>query len=464
MSSTLYNIFIFRRDLRLIDNNGLNYALKNFKNIIPIFIFTPEQIESKNKFKSHNAIQFMIKSLEELDSELKSRKLQMYFFYGNNIKVLSKIIKKIKIENIIFNMDYTPYARKRDESIIKFGKKNEIKVLMCEDYLLSKIGSLNKTDGTAYTIFTPFKNNGLKRKVDFPKTSTNFKNFSKKITSIETLTINLSKIKYTSNKYALKGGRSIGIKVLSKINGQNNYNTTRNTLSIETTKLSAYIKFGCLSIREVYWKIRKTLGIKNSLLSQLYWREFYYYIVYYFPFVLKGKNYNSKYDKIKWKGGSKNFTKWAAGETGYPVVDAGMRELNKTGYMHNRARLITSNFLNRMLGYNWTVGEIYFAKKLTDYDPSVNNGNWQWIASTGVDPKPYFQRLFNPWIQSSKFDPKAEYIKKWVPELSKVPAKEIHEWDKYYKNYDLKKLGYREPIVDYKKAREESIRMYRKVL
>ena len=196
----------------------------------------------------------------------------------------------------------------------------------------------------------------------------------------------------------------------------------------------------------------------------MFWRDFYFYIAYYFPEVLKGKNYNEKYNKIKWKWSKKNYDAWCNGETGYPIVDAGMRELNMTGYMHNRSRLITCNFLNRLLGIDWRWSEIYFAQNLTDYDPSVNNGNHQWVASVGVDPKPYFQRLFNPWLQSKKFDADAEYIKKWVPELKSVPAKEIHEWEKYCINYDLKKLNYFKPIVEYSKARQESIKMYRKVL
>jgi deoxyribodipyrimidine photo-lyase len=204
-----------------------------------------------------------------------------------------------------------------------------------------------------------------------------------------------------------------------------------------------------------------TLGKKNDLLGQLFWREFYYYICYYYPKVLNGKNYNEKYDKIKWKYNKNHFDKWTNGQTGYPVVDAGMIELKTSGYMHNRARLITSNFLNRMLGMDWRKGELYYATQLTDYDPAVNNGNWQWIASTGTDPKPYFQRLFNPWLQSEKYDKDAEYIKKWLPQLKDIPSKELHEWDKYCDNYDVKKLGYYKPVVEYKKAREESIKMYK---
>jgi len=456
---TKHNIFIFRRDIRIKDNKSLNYAMSNFNNIIPIFIFTPEQISSKNKFKSNNAIQFMIESLKELDLELKKKGSKLHIFKGKNKTVLNKIFKELDVENVIFNMDYTPYAIKRDAEIAKLCKGKDINCVMHEDYLLAPIGSMLKKDGDPYTVFTPFRNNGYKVKIDKPS-KIKAKNLAK---TNKLKTDNYINYKINEN-ILVNGGRKNGIKQLKKLKDQKKYNTNRNILGIETSLLSAYIKFGCISIREVYWKVKEKLGTSNSLLSQLFWREFYFYIAYYFPQVLKGKNYNEKYNNLEWNKSKSKFEKWCNGETGYPVVDAGMREMNETGYMHNRARLITSNFLNRMLGMDWRIGEKYFATMLTDYDPSVNNGNWQWIASTGTDPKPYFQRLFNPIIQSEKFDKQAEYIKKWIPELKDVTAKDIHKWESKYKDYDVKELGYFEPIVEYKKARAESVKMYRKVL
>jgi deoxyribodipyrimidine photo-lyase len=447
-----YTIFIFRRDFRLIDNIGLNYAIQKYKNIIPIFIFTPEQITKKNKFKSDNAIQFMIESLKELDIELKKHKSKLHIFNDENIKVLKSICNVINIKNIVFNMDYTPYAIKRDKDISNFCKTKNIKCNIIQDYLLNDIGTFNKKDGNPYTVFTQFKIN--------KPNEIKIKNLTE-CNKLKTVDY----IKHTINKNILvHGGRINGLKQLDKIKNHKEYNKNRNMVSLQTTLLSAYIKFGCLSIREVYWKIYNKLGIKNTLISQIYWREFYFYIVYYFPNVLKGENYNKKYDNIKWTNSKINFDKWCKGETGYPIIDAGMKEINYCGYMHNRARLFTSNFLNRILGQDWRRGEKYFAQKLTDYDPSVNNGNWQWIASTGVDPKPYFQRLFNPWLQSKKFDPNAEYIKKWLPQLKNIPAKELHEWDKYCDNYNLKEINYVKPIVDYKTARQKSVNMYRDIL
>jgi deoxyribodipyrimidine photo-lyase len=467
-----FTLFIFRRDLRLIDNKGLAYTMKNFENILPIFIFTPEQVGDDNKFRSENAIQYMIESLRELDQELKKYGSKLHLFYGDNIEILEQICATISVQNIVFNMDYTPYAIKRDKSIQQFCNNSTlhstINCVMIEDYLLANIGTFCKSDGDPYTIFTPFKNNVLQSVLQSEQRS-----IQKIDKPIRSNIVNLTKtdklkesgyIKYQINTdILLNGGRKEGLKILNQIKKQNNYNKTRNTVSIETSHLSAPIKFGCISIREVYWKIVKELGISNDLLSQIFWREFYYYIVYYFPDVLKGKNYNNRYDKLNWINNKTNFHKWTIGETGYPIVDAGMRQMNQTGYMHNRARLITSNFLNRMLGMDWRKGEKYYAQRLTDYDPAVNNGNWQWIASTGVDPKPYFQRLFNPMIQSEKFDVDAKYIKKWIPQLKDIPAQELHNWSDYCQNYDLKQLNYVEPIVDYKEARERSVKMYKSV-
>ena len=456
---TEYTLFIYRRDLRVVDNNGLNYAMKEFDNIIPIFIFTPEQVGTKNKFKSDNAIQFMCESLIELDNDLKKYGSKLHIFQGENNRILSNILSLINVKNVVYNMDYTPYAIKRDKMIKSLCKKKQVQCIEIEDYLLNKIGTILKPNREPYTVFTPFKNRGLTNDVLKPSKS-RVKNL---VTNNNLPTTNMINYQINSN-ILVRGGRKQGIKMLKRVKNHKNYGKVRNILSIKSTELSAYIKFGCVSIREVYWMVHKVNGLNSTLMSQLYWREFYYYITFYFPRVLKGKNFNPKYDGIDWVKSKGNFKKWCEGKTGYPIVDAGMRQLNETGYMHNRARLITANFLNRMLGYNWTLGEKYYATQLTDYDPAVNNGNWQWIASTGTDPKPYFQRLFNPIIQSEKFDPDAKYIKTWLPQLKNIPAADLHKWNTRYINYDLAKINYIAPIVDYKEARKKSVEMYRKVL
>ena len=452
-----YTLFIFRRDYRIIDNTGLNWTYEKCKNIIPIFIFTPEQVSNKNKYKSDNAIQFMIESLKELDYDLKKIKSRLHIFYGNNIKILEKICKLIKVKNIVFNMDYTPYALKRDSEIKYFCKENNIKCKIIEDYLLSYIGRYLKSDRTPYVVYNGFKNNALKFTIKKPnKIKIEKLRKTNKLKKIEN-----GYIKYEINKDNLfKGGRKLGLKNLENLENLKDYDNCRNTLMYKTTHLSAYIKFGCISIREVFHKFLKIYGKTSQIVNQLYWRELYYYISYYFPRVLNGKNFNNKYKQIEWNNNRRNFKKWCIGETGFPIVDAGMRELNKTGYMHNRSRLITSNFLNRILGCDWRLGERYFAKKLIDYDPSVNNGNWQWIASTGVDLKPHSQRIFSPWYQIVKSDIKGEYIKKWIPELKNVKPVHLKNWENNYHKYNLKELGYPEMIVDYKTQRTKSIEMY----
>ena len=448
------SIFIFRRDLRLEDNNGLKYALQNYDKVVPIFIYNPKQIdENKNQYISKNAIQFMSNSLKEFKSKL-------HIFHGDDIKILTELIDKFDINAITFNMDYTPFARNRDENIEKLCKSKNIYCNKLEDYLLSKkIGDLCKSDGQPYTVFTPFRNNGYH--YDIPRPEYYNKLYHK---FIKLKGANTKELIDYGIDLMLKGGRKNGLKRLNNIKNLKNYNENRNNPNINTSFMSAYIKFGTISIREVYWKIRDLYGFNNDLLSQIFWREFYFYIVYYFPKVLKGENFNEKYDKIKWTNNKEYFEKWSLGQTGYPIVDAGMQEIIQTGFMHNRLRLISSNFLNRMLNLDWRLGEKFFANNLIDYDPSVNNGNWQWIASSGTDPKPYFQRLFNPMLQSKKFDPDATYIKKWLPQLKDIPPNELHDWSKFYKNYNLDKIQYVPPIVDYKKARQLSIDTFRKVL
>lgn len=451
-----YTLFIFRRDLRLQDNIGLNFTMENFKNIIPIFIFTPEQIEkNKNKYFTENAYQFMIESLEELNSELKKKNSKLHFFYGDNITILKKIMNEIKINCVIFNKDYTPYARKRDYDIKKLCASTKIDCIIKEDYLLSPIGTFLKDDGNPYTIYTPFKNK-VKKNLNEPSLlKTKIKNL------ISVKSFNNTLPKYNKNsKILLHGGRQNALKQLSQVKKNLvKYNDIRNLLFEKTSLLSAYIKFGLVSIREVYLEFKL---LKNELIDQLIWREFYFYITYYFPETLsKSKNFNKKFDFIQWNSSMKNFKKWCNAETGYPIIDACMTQLNTTGYMHNRGRLIASNFLNRILGMDWRLGEKYFAQKLIDYDPSVNNGNWQWIASVGVDPKPFTQRIFNPILQSKKYDPEAKYIKKWLPLLSNIQSKELHNWELNYEKYDLSPIKYFKPIVSYKKQREKSINMYK---
>ena len=449
----MYNksLFIFRRAFRLEDNTALIQALKNSKEVIPIFIFTPEQVD-KNKYKSNNAIQFMIESLIELDKELKKKKSNLNYFY-DEIDILDKIIKKENIDAIYVNMDYTKYSTDRDKKIEKICKKKNIDFKVFEDILLLDIGTI-RTNNNIYKKFTPyFKKAKLKKIRNIQKN--NYNNYFKK--SISTFK-NIKQFYKENNNISVRGGRSNALKILKNLLEFKNYNTDRNLLSLQTTRLSAYNKFGCISIREVYHSLKKVLSNSNQLFTQLHWRDFYYNIAYFYPHVFKGAM-KEKYNNLKWDNNTTYFNKWKKGETGYPIVDAGMREMNETGYMHNRARLITSNFLIKLLLIDWRKGEQYYATQLVDYDPSVNNGNWQWGAGSGADSQPYF-RIFNPWLQSKKFDKECEYIKKWLPELKDVDNKDIHNWEINYKDYSI---NYPKPIIDYKSQKEKSIVMYKKL-
>jgi deoxyribodipyrimidine photo-lyase len=456
MSKKLENgLFIFRRDLRIVDNNGLNYISTLCNNIYTIFIFTPEQVGSSNKYKSNNSVQFMIESLENLSTSVKGYGGHLYTFYGNNEKVIADCINSWDINVVGFNLDITPYARERDDKIVKMCQRKGIFVTYDHDYYLTEPGSVMNGSGEPYQKFTPYYETAKREKVEKPagKIKLPFKkndtHISNKI-SLEQAMIKFTKV---NPNILVRGGRYEALKTLAKAARKlNNYNATHNDLNKQTTELSAYIKFGCVSIREVYYSLHS----KTALIRQLYWRDFYANIMYEFPRVL-GHSLKAKYDKIKWHHNNNWFKAWCNGKTGFPVVDAGMRQMNTTGYMHNRARLIVASFLVKILIIDWREGEEYFAKTLTDYDVANNNGNWQWISGGGADSQPYF-RVFNPWRQAEEYDPKCEYIKKWVPELKDVTIKDIFKWDTTYTQY--KDIKYPKPIVNYEEQRDKVLKMY----
>jgi len=450
------SIFIFRRDFRLYDNTGFIECYKKSLNILPIFIFTPEQVEN-NEYFSSNSFQFMLESLDELDKELKTNyKSHLHYYYGENIKVLETIKKEYDYDSIYYNIDYTNYAKKRDKLIENYCNENNINCFTYEDYLLSNIGTYLKDDGKEYLKYTPFKNKAKTFSVRKPN---NQKFDENKFIKIN-YNFKLKDLNYTKNEHlAVNGGRENALLILKNIQKFINYGSERNDLNTPTTHLSAYIKFGCVSIREVHESIIKKLGIDSILIDQLLWREFYYYLVYYNSTLLEGHSLKPQYDNIKWENNYKLIEAWKNGNTGFPVVDAGIREMNKTGFMHNRARLITSGILIKILNCDWRIGEKYFAQMLVDYDPSVNNGNWQWSSGSGADSQPYF-RIMSPWKQAKDNDPECEYIKKWIPELKNVPNKDIFNWSISYSKY-YKKVNYPKPIVDYEIMRKEIVKIYK---
>lgn len=455
------SIFLFHRDLRIIDNLSLN-ALSNYsKDIIPIFILTPEQVSKQNEYYNSNSIQFMIESIENLRRMTKNHLL---VFYGKTETVIETILKQNKdISFIGYNSDYTRYAKQRDKKIKHISTKYGVKVITHQDYTLLDMEEVRGDD--YYSVFKPYYNRVIKVYND--KEKKREKEKKKKIKFSENLKLkNLKIVKniknlnlYTQNDHLLvKGNRKQALSILKNIlkNKNNNYNKTRNIPSTNTTHLSAHIKFGTVSIREVYSYFNK-LGKNNELVRQLIWHDFYAQLMYYLPYrqTLGGGNFKKK--NVKWKNSKKYFKKWCEGKTGFPIVDAGMRQLNKIGWVHNRVRLITSNFLVLILGIDWRKGEKYYAQKLVDYDPSSNNGNWQFSAQVGIDRVPYL-RMYNPFKQAKEFDKDCKYIKEWVEELRHVDNKDILNWDKACIN-NKNKNKYECPIVDLaEKMKEAKIR------
>ena len=453
-------LFIFRRDLRIIDNNGLNLLNEKCKNVFTIFIFTPEQVGNGNKYKSDNSVQFMIESLQDLASQISKAGGHLYTFYGHNDSVVADCIKAWDINLVCFNLDITPYAKERDEKIIKMCENMKCYVMYDYDYYLCEPGSVLNGSGMTYQKFTPFYNTAKKIKVEKPasKRHLSLKKGDSHISNKITLDEAMKKFVGNENPDILvHGGRENAIKQIH-IAAKNikHYEKSRDELSKPTSQLSAYIKFGNISIREVYYAFKNN----HAFIRQLYWRDFYSGVLYSFPRVL-GHALKPKYDKIKWHNNERWFDAWCKGETGFPVVDAGMRQLNTTGYMVNRARLITMSFLIKTMLIDWRKGEKYFASKLTDYDVASNNGNTLWVMGGGADSQQYM-RIFNPFTQAKEHDPKCEYIKTWIPELKDINNDIILNWEtEWEKNKDIK---YPKPILDYSEQRKKALDMYAKAL
>jgi len=453
-------LFVFHRDFRLTDNIGLIEASKLCVNLYTCFIFTPEQVGSANDYRSQNAIQFMIESLEDLEDDIKVKGGKLIVCYGKQNTLLRELISELKINGIYFNKDYTPYAVERDSETEELCKKIGIDCQMFQDYYLYEPGSIT-TGGKAYKKYTPFYLKVVHNRPADPllKKVSNLKATAKHIGHQITLSTAMNKFTKINPNKLVVGGRSEAIKKLkSAALNQKHYDEKRDFFMEKTTFLSAYIKFGCVSIREVYSIFKRAFGINHGLIREIIWREFFAHVLYSYPEVV-GKSYQPRYQHIHWHNSSSNFDKWTKGQTGFPIVDACMRQLNTTGYMHNRGRMTVASFLVKTLLIDWRDGEKYFAQQLTDYDIASNNGNWQGISSTGVDMKPYYRDM-NPWIQGAKFDKEAEFIKKWIPELKDVPAKDIHKWSTTCEDPKYKDVHYPKPIVDYDEQKKMMLDLY----
>lgn len=448
-------LHVFRKDLRLYDNTALIEALKSSQAVVPCFIFDKRQIKN-NDYKSDNCIQFMAYSLQELDKELKKKNSKLYLFYGIAEEVIAKLVNKLNIKAVFINRDYTPFSQKRDRNIEIICRNTNVDFHSYADTLLHEPEEVLKLNHQPYTIFSHFLKKSLQLNVKSPKNNP-YHNYYQKAISLEDK-VTLKQLLNINNKNIfLKGGRAEALLLLKKINKLRDYKDIRNFPSLQgTTKLSAHNKFGTISIREFYAEIVKNFDKEHTLINELYWRDFFTQVAFHYPQVF-GESFHKKYDAIHWSENLKYFHAWCEGQTGFPIVDAGMRELNITGYMHNRVRMIVASFLTKDLHIDWRWGEKYFAQKLVDYDPAVNNGNWQWAASTGCDAQPYF-RIFNPWLQQQKFDKDCIYIKKWLPELAHIEPKDIHNLITAKINL---RSDYTKPIINHASESHKSKIMYK---
>ncbi len=394
----------------------------------------------------------MQQSLAELDKSLQKLGSSFMAYQGLPVDVLRNLVNKYRIQAVFVNRDYTPFSRRRDHEIREFCHETGIDFICCSDALLTEPEAMLKADGSPYKVFTAFYNRARIQSVGLPMVI-------EAINFIKDGAADFANIDPPSVDYPVLGGRQAGLTILANLDKQAEYEAILDFPALEaTSKLSAHLKFGTLSIRETYHAIKSHLGAGHPLLRQLYWRDFFTHIAFHFPHVF-GKPFNSQYNELAWDNNRDFFQRWCDGLTGFPIIDAGMRELNTTGFMHNRVRMIVASFLTKDLHISWRWGERYFAQHLVDYDPAVNNGNWQWSASTGCDAQPYF-RIFNPWLQQLKFDPECSYIKSWLPELRQVNVNVIQKWYDKYTEVDCR---YPAPMLDHSVESKIAKERYRQV-
>lgn len=409
-----FSVFWFRRDLRLNDNIGLNSALSSGLKVIPIFIFDTEII---NKLEKNDLrIKMIHAALVKLNDAMLGNRCNVGMYLGNPKAVFESLLKKYKIKSVYANRDYEPYALERDKSIKSFLEKKNVTYKSFKDQVIFEKDEVVKDDGNPYKVYTPYSRKWIEklnaRGFETCKSETKLNSLA----SLELPYLTLKEIGFDEKEFDIPLF-NIDSKTIEK------YQETRNFPYLNSTsRIGAHLRFGFVSIRKLVKKAHKNSN--KTYLKELIWREFFMQILWHFPYTQQ-KSFKPKYDRIKWLNNDEEFKKWCDGNTGYPLVDAGMRELNQTGFMHNRVRMLVGSFLCKHLLIDWRRGEKYFAKKLLDYEMSSNVGNWQWVAGCGVDASPYF-RIFNPKEQIKKFDKDFKYIKKWVPEFqSSLYPKEI---------------------------------------
>lgn len=426
------NLFWFRRDLRLDDNKGLFEALSSSNPVLPIFIFDTNILDKLDD-KEDKRVAFIHETLTQMKSDLNDLGSDLQLFYGDPLEIWKEILEKFDFDKVFYNEDYEPYARERDEKVQELLVSEGKLFLPYKDQCIFAKDEVVKKDGLPYTVYTPYKNKWLEtlepKDIGSLNTKKLFKNFFK---TSRSQTVALARMGFKEAESSFFQ-RTIKKKIID------DYDKTRDIPSlVGTSRLGLHLRFGTVSIRKCVQIGRE---LNQTWLEELIWRDFFAQILYHFPKNEK-KCFKEKYENIPWKNDKSEFKKWCEGSTGYPIVDAGMRELNETGFMHNRVRMITGSFLVKHLLIDWRWGERYFAEKLLDYDHASNNGNWQWVAGTGCDASPYF-RIFNPETQMKKFDKDLKYVKEWVPE---------YETDDYVEPMVEHKFAYNRALGTYKKA------------
>ncbi|MDB5255387.1 MAG: deoxyribodipyrimidine photo-lyase [Chitinophagaceae bacterium] len=431
--NTEISIFWHRRDLRVQDNTGLFHALQSPQAVQPLFIFDTGILD-KLEDKSDARLTFIYQYIEQLKAVYEKHGGSLLVEIGKPLDVFEKLIKKYRIQSVYTNNDYEPYALQRDQSVHDLLNKNNISFHSYKDHVVFEKYEVVKKDGTPYTIYTPYMRAWKAKYAEKEISSFPSEKYLQHLLKQHPLPLpSLKKIGFTESSIALPSPK-VSIGLIKQYDKQRDYPAIHGT-----SHLGIHFRFGTISIRQ---KMKHAMQLNSIFVNELIWREFYQMIIFHFPHSAKN-SFKTKYDTIVWQNDEQLFDKWCKGETGYPIVDAGMRELNATGFMHNRVRMIVASFLSKHLLIDWRWGEAYFAEKLLDYELASNVGGWQWAAGCGCDAAPYF-RVFNPLLQAERFDPKQVYIKKWVPEFG-TPQ-------------------YAKPIVEHVFARNRAIATYKKAL
>lgn len=453
-------IFLFRRDFRLIDNLGLIKACQESEVVIPVFIFDEKQcVAEKNSYFSHASAQFMIESLKMLNEQLNRLGSRLFYFFGSYPTIFERVLDEVKPEAVYLNEDYTPFSIKRDQSIKLMCESKEIAFQSCNDIMLVEKGTVLKKDGTFYTDYIPYYVAAAKVSVPRPVIEV-YKNFLDKNENFIIEFKEDPKMFYEHQEGINSlPGRVNAFRILNNMILFADYAKDRNLADKPTTEVSSYLKYGNISIRELYWAIADSLGKKHDLIRQLYWRDFYYNVLWFFPEAVYD-SYWPQFRELSWEHNEVWFEAWKHGKTGYPLVDAAMRCLAYTHYLPNSLRLSASNFLAKVLGLDWRLGQRWFANLLVDYDLALNNGGWQWSASTGIVCQPYHV-IFNPYTQSRTMDKECTFIRKWVPELRDVPTKHIQNWATHCHKYGH--TNYPMPIVDFEDRKKYVINWYKEL-